>query len=63
MLEKWLSYREKRVLGRGLTATEARAFTAIAWHLAALILLGPKPDRNLESVSSQVSSWPPKSLG
>lgn len=46
VLRKWLSYREKRALGRDLTLTEARAFTMIARRLTALVLLGPELDSN-----------------
>jgi len=46
VLRKWLSYREKRVLGRDLTTAEARVFTDIARRLTALVLLGPKLDAN-----------------
>ena len=46
VLRKWLSYRDKHVLGRDLTTGEARAFTTIARRLTALVLLGPKLDTN-----------------
>jgi hypothetical protein len=46
VLRKWLSYRDKRVLGRDLTTEEARAFTAIARRITALVLLGPQLDAN-----------------
>ena len=46
VLRKWLSYRDKRVLGRDLTTDEARTFTTIARRLTALVLLGPKLDTN-----------------
>ena len=46
VLRKWLSYRDKRALGRDLTADEARTFTAIARRLTALVLLGPELDAN-----------------
>lgn len=46
VLRKWLSYRDKRALGRDLTAAEARIFTAITRRLCALILLGPELDAN-----------------
>jgi hypothetical protein len=46
VLRKWLSYRDKRVLGRDLTTAEARTFTTIARRLTALVLLGPKLDTN-----------------
>ena len=46
VLRKWLSYRDKRALGRDLTTDEARAFTAIARRLTALVLLGSQLDAN-----------------
>ena len=46
VLRKWLSYRDKRVLGRDLTTDEARTFTTTARRLTALVLLGPKLDTN-----------------
>ena len=53
VLRKWLSYRDKRVLGRDLTKDEARAFTAIARRLTALVLLGPKLDTNYLRVTDK----------
>jgi hypothetical protein len=46
VLRKWLSYRDKRALGRDLTTAEARTFTAITRRLCALILLEPDLDAN-----------------
>ena len=46
VLRKWLSYRDRRVLGRDLTIPEARTFTAIARRLTALALLAPALDAN-----------------
>ena len=46
VLRKWLSYRDKRVLGRDLTTAETRTFTTIARRLTALVLLGSKLDTN-----------------
>jgi hypothetical protein len=46
VLRKWLSYREHRILGRDLTADEARMFTSITRRLTELVLLGPELDRN-----------------
>lgn len=58
VLRKWLSYREKRVLGRDLTTAEARTFTSIARRLTALVLMGPKLDTNyVKMTDSTVSSW------
>ena len=50
VLRKWLSYREKRALGRDLTLTEARTFTTISRPLTALVLLGPELDSNYLNV-------------
>jgi hypothetical protein len=46
VLRKWLSYRDKRVLGRDLTPAEARTFSDIARRLTVLALLTPKLDQN-----------------
>ncbi|WP_405365701.1 type ISP restriction/modification enzyme [Kitasatospora sp. NBC_00039] len=54
VLRKWLSYRDKRVLGRDLTIDEARAFTAIARRLTALVLLGQKLDANYLKITDSV---------
>jgi hypothetical protein len=39
IIKKWLSYREKPLLGRGLTPEEVRYVTEMARRLAALIAL------------------------
>jgi len=44
VLKKWLSYREKDVLGRPLTPEEIRHFTATARRIATLLALGPELD-------------------
>ncbi|MGW7277796.1 type ISP restriction/modification enzyme [Streptomyces sp. NPDC054844] len=46
VLRKWLSYRDKRALGRDLTVAEARVFTTIARRITALALLGQELDAN-----------------
>ncbi|MCS7079162.1 MAG: N-6 DNA methylase [Chloracidobacterium sp.] len=46
VLKKWLSYREKPILGRGLTIDEAREVTAVARRIAALLLLSEALDAN-----------------
>jgi hypothetical protein len=46
VLKKWLSYRERQVLGRDITKDEAREFTHIVRRLAALLLLEPELDKN-----------------
>jgi len=44
VLKKWLSYREKSVLGREITRDEAREFTHMVRRIAALVLLEPPLD-------------------
>ena len=44
VLKKWLSYRERGVLGRPLNLDEIRTFTAIARRLASLLALAPELD-------------------
>lgn len=46
VLRKWLSYREKIILGRDLTVPEVRQFTSICLRLTELVLLGPQLDAN-----------------
>jgi hypothetical protein len=41
VIKKWLSYREKAVLGRGLRVEEAEYVTEMARRIAALILMQP----------------------
>jgi hypothetical protein len=50
VIKKWLSYREKELLGRGLTKEEARHVTDMARRIAALLLMGPALDANYETV-------------
>jgi hypothetical protein len=42
VIKKWLSYREKQLLGRSLTVDEARYVTEMARRIAALMLLGTR---------------------
>ena len=46
VIKKWLSYRERPLLGRGLTADEVRYVTEMARRLAALVALRPALDAN-----------------
>ena len=50
VLKKWLSYREKALLGRSLTLIEARTFTETARRLTALTALYPSLDENYRGV-------------
>ena len=59
VIKKWLSYREKELLGRGLTKEEARHVTDMARRIAALLLMGPALDANYEAVKRDAKT--PKS--
>lgn len=46
VLKKWLSYRETSILGRPLIRAEVEEFCQIPRRIAALLLLGPRLNRN-----------------
>ena len=46
VIKKWLSYREKTLLGRALSIDEVRYVTETARRIAALIALQPALDAN-----------------
>ncbi len=58
VIKKWLSYREKELLGRGLTPEEVRYLTEMARRLAALIVLQPSLDENYRCVIEAAYQWP-----
>jgi len=58
VIKKWLSYREKELLGRGLTPEEVRYVTEMARRLAALIALQPSLDENYQRVIKATFQWP-----
>jgi hypothetical protein len=55
---KWLSYRERDLLGRALTPDEAREVMNIARRIAAILLLEPALDGNYEAVKQSTYAWP-----
>jgi hypothetical protein len=57
VMKKWLSYRERELLGRSLTADEAREVTHTARRLAALILLQPELDANYQRIKAACHPW------
>lgn len=57
VLKKWLSYREKPLLGRDLTLDEAREVTNIIRRIAAILLLTPGLDANYKAVTQNVAEW------
>ena len=58
VIKKWLSYREKPLLGRDLTTDEARYVTEVARRIAAILLMGPELDANYEAVKANTYVWP-----
>jgi hypothetical protein len=57
VLKKWLSYRERKVLGRDITKDEAREFTHIVRRIAALLLLEPELDKNYAAIKAKCHPW------
>ena len=57
VIKKWLSYREREILGRALKMDEARAVTDIARRIAAILLMEPELDANYEAVKKSTYSW------
>ncbi|MEX1257131.1 MAG: type ISP restriction/modification enzyme [Gemmatimonadota bacterium] len=51
VIKKWLSYREKDLLGRGLKPDEVREVTNIARRIAAILLMEPELDENYRTVA------------
>jgi len=58
VMKKWLSYRERMLLGRDLKTDEARYVTEMARRIAAIVLLEPALDANYERVKADTYSWP-----
>jgi hypothetical protein len=56
-MKKWLSYREKELLGRALSAEEAMEVTGMARRIAAILLLEPQLDENYRLVKESAYSW------
>lgn len=57
VLRKWLSYRDKKILGRDLRIDEIRQFTDICLRLTELILLGPQLDQNYLKAAEASIDW------
>ncbi len=58
VMKKWLSYRERPLLGRDLTMEEARYFTEMARRIAAILALAPELDDNYRAVKASTYAWP-----
>lgn len=57
VLKKWLSYRERQVLGRDITKDEAREFTHIVRRIAALLLLEPELNKSYSAIKADCHTW------
>jgi len=57
VIKKWLSYRERALLGRDLKPEEARYVTEMVRRIAALVLMQPELDANYERVKADVWDW------
>jgi len=58
VIKKWLSYRERSLLGRAITVDEARHVTDTARRLAAILLLQPDLDQSYRAVCAEPYPWP-----
>jgi len=57
VMKKWLSYREKALLGRDLKVEEMREVTRMARRIAAILLLQPALDANYLAVKENTWEW------
>lgn len=58
VIKKWLSYRDRKLLGRGLTLDEVTEVTAMARRIAAILLLEPQLDANYHAIAQSAYRWP-----
>ncbi len=52
VLKKWLSYRERAVMSRGLSVEEVREFTNNTRRIVSILLFQPQLDKNYQAVKS-----------
>ncbi|PYV30415.1 MAG: hypothetical protein DMG22_20415, partial [Acidobacteria bacterium] len=57
VIKKWLSYRERKLLGRALTKGEVRYVGEMARRIAAMLLLEPALDENYMKVKGSTYTW------
>jgi hypothetical protein len=57
VMKKWLSYREKTLLGRDLKVEEVREVTRMGRRIAAILLLQPELDANYLAVKDTAYEW------
>ena len=58
VIKKWLSYRERDLLGRDMKPEEVEEVSTMARRIAAIILLGPALDANYQAVNKSTYNWP-----
>ena len=58
VIKKWLSYRERGLLGRPLRKEEVREVTDIARRIAAILLMEPDLDANYRAAREHPYAWP-----
>ncbi len=58
VIKKWLSYRERPLLGRDLKPDEARYVTEMTRRIAAILPLEPALDENYARVKADTYDWP-----
>jgi hypothetical protein len=58
VIKKWLSYREREVLGRDLSTAEVNEVRDMTRRIAALLLLEPALDENYKSIKQNSYTWP-----
>jgi hypothetical protein len=57
VIKKWLSYRDKKVLGRPLSVEEVGEVAAMARRIAAILLLQRELDANYEAIKGSAFPW------
>ncbi|MDF1545278.1 MAG: N-6 DNA methylase [bacterium] len=58
VIKKWLSYREKSMLGRGMNMDEIKYVMEMSRRIAAIILMQSNLDQNYSLVVKSTWSWP-----
>ncbi|TRV07614.1 MAG: DNA methyltransferase [Microcystis wesenbergii Mw_MB_S_20031200_S109] len=57
VIKKWLSYREEKLLGRGLTIAEVQEVSEMTRRITAIILLESDLDHNYQNIKTAVYSF------
>lgn len=57
VIKKWLSYRERKILGRGLNVVEVREVTDIARRVASILMMYPSLNKNYSLAKDSAQSW------